>query len=136
MTLAMHESYANGGARSGARRDALENRKRKGKGIMCISPSYPPYTARRSCLANFFLKTVSTSSQNLLHQHSCKRSYHNHSWSPAKRTLKCCCVQKRKKGGSNTYIKKYISIKRKNKLYNFHVHINIFRASSKDPKLF
>jgi hypothetical protein len=80
---------------------------------MYISPSYPPYTARRSCLANFFLKTVSTSSQNLLHQHSRKRSYHNHSWSPAKRTLKCCCVQKRKKGGSNTY--KYIYIYKEKK---------------------
>jgi hypothetical protein len=49
-------------------------KKKKEKGSIHISPSYPRYTATRSCFAKRFPKTASAPSRNPLHQHS-------HSWS-------------------------------------------------------
>jgi hypothetical protein len=55
---------------------------------MDISLSHPPSTARSSCFAKRFSKTVSASPPNPLHQHSHCRSFHSHSHSRAKRTLR------------------------------------------------
>jgi hypothetical protein len=52
---------------------------KNGKGIIDISPSYPHYTAMRSCFAKYFSKTVSVLPQNPLYHHSHSRSCHNRS---------------------------------------------------------
>jgi hypothetical protein len=65
-----------------------EIKKRKGKGTIDISPSYPHYTTRRSCFVKRFPKTDSAPPQNPLQQHSHSWSCHSRSRSPAaKRTL-------------------------------------------------
>jgi hypothetical protein len=51
-----------------------------------LSPSYSSYTAKRSFVKRFS-KRVSTSPENLLHQHSHNRSCHNSSHSRVKHTL-------------------------------------------------
>jgi hypothetical protein len=52
---------------------------------MDFAPSYPCYTAERSCFDKRFPQTVSDSPENPLHRHSHSWSYHSHS--STKRTL-------------------------------------------------